>query len=274
MAQPLCFVSYGPSRTETAINRHIVSNHIGKYYRNRSRPSVPRPVVAKPIAIVSKSPSKASKSLWDQVTEPDKNETCNITTDSQDLSMQLRLNTGIDQQRIDPFQSCALSMTPQMQPAFVYYFSTIMPVVEPTFREREEYQRWLMPLIMSEVALHYALIACMTRDIEQASVTSFGMVTRKPLYIERQQYNLRALRALNECLSDPVRAAQPAVLMAVHFLLWQEVSDLRSDSNGVNKPDIQWGGERTIGGCSKITRPSRRFSRYTTQSNGSHYRVC
>lgn len=40
---------------------------------------------------------------------------------------------------------------------------------------------------------------------------------------ERLQYKVKAIEALNESLADPTAAAEPSTLLAVHFLLWQEI---------------------------------------------------
>lgn len=105
----------------------------------------------------------------------------------------------------------------------MYYFTTIMPAVEPVQSEREEYNSWLVPLTASEPALMYALIGCMAYDIEQVSVVGFGPNSRRNLTQERVHYRIKAIQALNEALADPKKAASPSTLIAVHFLLWQEV---------------------------------------------------
>ncbi|KAJ9634442.1 hypothetical protein H2204_006267 [Knufia peltigerae] len=133
------------------------------------------------------------------------------------------IRTYLDSLRIDPFQSGKFQMVPQMENIFMYYFTTIMPAVEPVQSEREEYNSWLVPLTASEPALMYALIGCMAYDIEQVSVVGFGPNSRRNLTQERVHYRIKAIQALNEALADPKKAASPSTLIAVHFLLWQEI---------------------------------------------------
>jgi hypothetical protein len=132
------------------------------------------------------------------------------------------IRSYLDSCRLDPFHSSKISMTPQMEDVFIYYFCVIMPAVEPVQAEREEYNQWLVPLTVSEPALFFALVGCMAYDIEQASVTGFGTTSRKNMATERVRYKIRAIQALNKCLADPKTAAKPSTLIAVHFLLWQE----------------------------------------------------
>lgn len=125
--------------------------------------------------------------------------------------------------RMDPFSTSKVDMTPQMDTVFMYYFTTIMPVVEPVQAEREEYHQWLVPMAMTEPALMYAIVGCMAYDIEQASAVGFGPPSRRNMTTQRVSYRIRAIQALNERLSDSDRAIEPSTLMAVHFLLWQEI---------------------------------------------------
>ncbi|KIW21627.1 hypothetical protein PV08_02207 [Exophiala spinifera] len=129
----------------------------------------------------------------------------------------------LDSLRIDPFQSGKVTMVPQMENIFMYYFTTIMPAVEPVQSEREEYNSWLVPLTATEPALMYALVGCMAYDIEQVSVVGFGPNSRRNLTQERVHYRIKAIQALNEALADPKKATSPSTLIAVHFLLWQEI---------------------------------------------------
>lgn len=133
------------------------------------------------------------------------------------------IRTYLDSLRIDPFQSGKVQMIPQMESTFMYYFTTIMPAVEPVQSEREEYNSWLVPLTATEPALMYALVGCMAYDIEQVSVVGFGPNSRRNLTQERVHYRIKAIQALNEALADPKKAESPSTLIAVHFLLWQEV---------------------------------------------------
>jgi hypothetical protein len=151
------------------------------------------------------------------------NQVTALSTNIRYMSMHQSLNMQIEPDRLDPFQTSTVLLTPQMEPLFLYYFSTIMPVVEPALNERDEYQRWLVPLAMSEPALFYALIGCMAHDLEQASSPGSGHPARRSMHVERSQYGLRATRSLNEALKDALQAQKPSTLMAVHFLLWQEV---------------------------------------------------
>jgi len=105
----------------------------------------------------------------------------------------------------------------------MHYFTVLLPVIEPIQAEREEYNKWMVPLAIKEPALLYALIACMAHDIEQASTTGFGPNSRRNMTLERTMYRINAIRALNECLKEPESALKPSTLLAVHFLLWQEV---------------------------------------------------
>ena len=114
-------------------------------------------------------------------------------------------------------------MNPEMQSIFKWYFSVILPVVEPTQSERDDYSRWAVPLFSSEPALLYSLLTCMAHDMEQASVVGFGPPARRNMTTERLHYRVKAIEALNECLADPKLAVKPSTLLAVHFLLWQEV---------------------------------------------------
>ncbi len=129
----------------------------------------------------------------------------------------------LDSLKLNPFRSGKVSMTPEMENIIMYYFTVIMPAVEPVQAEREDYNSWLVPLTASEPALLYALIGCMAYDMEQVSVVGFGPNSRLNLTQERVHYRIKAIQALNEALADPKTAAKPSTLVAVHFLLWQEV---------------------------------------------------
>jgi hypothetical protein len=110
-----------------------------------------------------------------------------------------------------------------MQSIYMYYFSVIMPTVEPVAAERDEYNSWLMPLTQSEPALMYALVGCMAYDIHETSATGFGPVKYRDMLSLRTQYKVKAISALNQCLASHERAMLPSTIIAVHFLLWQEV---------------------------------------------------
>ncbi|KIW59767.1 hypothetical protein PV05_00034 [Exophiala xenobiotica] len=129
----------------------------------------------------------------------------------------------LDSLKLNPFRSGKVSMTPEMENIIMYYFTVIMPAVEPVQAEREDYNSWLVPLTASEPALLYALIGCMAYDMEQVSVVGFGPNSRLNLTQERVHYRIKAIQALNEALADPKTAAKPSTLVAVHFLLWQEI---------------------------------------------------
>jgi len=225
MTQPLAFVNYAPNTNVARANRRIVSTHIGKYHRNRSKPSGPSGNKASNVEDQRKTvPVRPLNKIGQTTDEVEaQSQVTALTMNTQFTLPSQRINMQMDSHRLDPFQTSVVLMTPQMEPVFMYYFNTIMPVVEPALKERDEYQQWLFPLAMSEAALLYALVGCMAHDIEQVSATGSGISTRRPMYVERSQYKLRATRALNDCLSDPSQAVKPSTMMAVHFLLWQEV---------------------------------------------------
>ena len=85
-----------------------------------------------------------------------------------------RPRSYLDTSRIDPFSSSPVTNTPVMAPIYNYYFSMVMPVVEPVHQEREEYNSWLVPLTLANPALLYALLACMAYDLEEISSNGFG----------------------------------------------------------------------------------------------------
>jgi hypothetical protein len=133
------------------------------------------------------------------------------------------VTTYLDSGRVDPFDTGKIPMTLQMQSVFMWYFNVILPVVEPTQVERDDYSRWAVPLFGQEPALLFALLTCMAHDMEQSTVAGFGPPTRRNMTSERLQYKVKAIEALNESLADPEAAVKPSTLLAVHFLLWQEV---------------------------------------------------
>lgn len=98
-----------------------------------------------------------------------------------------------------------------------------MPAVEPIQSEREDYNSWILPLAISEPALMYSMLATMAYDIEQASDTGFGPIAKRSRVSERVQYKIKAVQSLNHQLADEKLAAKPSTLIAVHFLLWQEI---------------------------------------------------
>jgi hypothetical protein len=135
----------------------------------------------------------------------------------------LSVRTYLDTSKADPFQTGLIPMNNQMHTVFMWYFNVILPVVEPMPSEREDYSRWAVPLLSTEPALMYALLACMAHDMEQATVVGFGPPTRRNMTSERLHYRVKAVQELNACLADPEAALKPSTLLAVHFLLWQEV---------------------------------------------------
>ncbi len=131
--------------------------------------------------------------------------------------------TFLDSSRVDQFQTGSVTMTPEMESIFKWYFHVILPVVEPTQVERDDYSRWAIPLFQAEPALLFSLLTCMAHDIEQSSVAGFGPPARRNMTTERLQYRAKAIAELNDCLAEPTLASKPSTLLAVHFLLWQEV---------------------------------------------------
>ncbi|KIW11830.1 hypothetical protein PV08_09103 [Exophiala spinifera] len=220
MQQPLVFVHSEPGLRETKTNRRIVAAHIGKYHRNRSKPSQSRGKAAISSTFNTRAASLGTKN---DATRTEDEDACILSHPRYIPTSSPGMNLSLEPHRLDPFQTTSVCLTPQMEPIFMYYFNTIMPVVEPVLGERNEYQQWLFPFAMSEPALLYAILSCMAHDIEQASGPGFGFPTRRSLYTERSQYKLRATRSLNECLADPIRAVKSSTLMAVHFLLWDEI---------------------------------------------------
>jgi hypothetical protein len=219
---PLVFVNSNSKFSATRSNRHIVATHIGKYHRNRSKPSQSRGNHMDRTTSRTRTPSIRTSTDVAQMVNED-NSTLPHTRYPLPPARH-NMNLLLEPHRLDPFHTTSVFVTPQMEPIFMYYFKTIMPVVEPVLGERNLYQQWLFPFTMAEPALFYAILACMAHDIEQASGPGFGFPTRRTLYAEYSQYKLRATRALNERLADPRKAADSSTLMAVHFLLWEEVS--------------------------------------------------
>jgi hypothetical protein len=134
------------------------------------------------------------------------------------------IRSYLNSRRLDPFSSGMVPMTPQMESIFMHYATVLLPVIEPIQAEREEFHRWLVPLTVNEPALLYSLTACFAYDIELGSVYGFGPTSRKNMTSERVGYRLMAIQALNQCLGDPEQATKPSTLLAVHYLLWHEVS--------------------------------------------------
>lgn len=137
--------------------------------------------------------------------------------------------TYLDSSQVDQFQTGSVTMTPEMESIFKWYFHVILPVVEPTQSERDDYSRWAIPLFQAEPALLFSLLTCMAHDIEQSSVAGFGPSARRNMTTERLQYRAKAIAELNDCLADSTLAAKPSTLLAVHFLLWQEVGHSSPD---------------------------------------------
>lgn len=145
------------------------------------------------------------------------------TAESMTLVATHQPQSYLDTSRMDPFSTSEVTITPSMAPIYNYYFSMIMPVVEPVHQEREEYNSWLVPLTMKEPALMYALLACMAYDLEEVSSNGFGPGRRRDMMSQRVQYKLFAIQALNRALTDSTTAMEASTLIAVHFLLWQEM---------------------------------------------------
>jgi Fungal specific transcription factor domain len=135
----------------------------------------------------------------------------------------ISVRTYLDTSKADPFNTGAVPMNREMHSVFMWYFNVILPVVEPMPSEREDYSRWAVPLLSTEPVLLYSLLACMAHDIEQATVVGFGPPTRRNMTTERLHYRIRAVQELNDALADSKAAMKPSTLLAVHFLLWQEV---------------------------------------------------
>lgn len=146
------------------------------------------------------------------------------TTDDRAISVRTYLDTS----NADPFHTGVVPMSQEMHSVFMWYFNVILPVVEPMPSEREDYSRWAVPLISTEPALLYSLLACMAHDMEQATVVGFGPPTRRSMTAERLHYRIRAVQELNAALADAKAALKPSTLLAVHFLLWQEVMSASS----------------------------------------------
>lgn len=133
------------------------------------------------------------------------------------------VRTYLESRKLDPFSSGKVCMTPQMESIFMHYMTVLLPVIEPTQSERDEFHRWLVPLTVTEPALLYSLSACFAYDMEMGSVYGFGPTSRRNMTQERVLYRVKAIQALNECLSNPEGAQKPSTLLAVHYLLWHEI---------------------------------------------------
>ena len=160
---------------------------------------------------------------WPQVTSL----TTAVSPSGHDRSLSVR--SYLDSSQADPFSTGTVPMTAEMQSVFMWYFNVILPVVEPTQSEREDYSRWAVPLLSTEPALLYSLLTCMAHDIEQATVVGFGPSSRRNMTEQRLQYRVRAIKELNVALANSEAAVKPSTLLAVHFLLWQEVSAFLMD---------------------------------------------
>lgn len=208
------------------INRRAQQNaYIKRKALRTSRPSSMRPRDLRPKKehhddldhVQEKVEDVEPPSEWPERT------TLTTTVDKSQDYLAPSVRAYLNSYRMDPFSTSKVEMTPQMETVFMYYFTTIMPVVEPVQAEREEYHQWLVPLAVTEPALMYAIVGCMAHDIEQASTIGFGPPSRRSMTNQRVAYRIRAIQALNERLSDPHQALEPSTLMAVHFLLWQEI---------------------------------------------------
>lgn len=236
MASPLVFVNHQIHIDGIKANRRVVAIHIGKHHRNRSKPSKLFDNGASSGSTASHQRKHIAPKVSSSVEQHDGQPATSgpyleqPQPSASTISLRpiyhlppINVPPQIDSHRLDPFQTGVVRMTADMEPVFMYYLSTIMPVVEPAPQERAEYQQWLVPLAMSDPALLYALLRCMTLDIEQASMTSLGTSRRKATYPAESQYKAHGTRALNQSLANPVQAARASTMMAVHFWLWQEV---------------------------------------------------
>lgn len=202
------------------INRRAQQNAFLKRKQARKEASaqIPQPIPSRTLGWGGeKTKQTPSEQLW-----PQSSSLTNTFNPSPDYDAP-SVRSYLDSSRLDPFNQGRVKMSPQMESIFMYYFTVIMPAVEPVLAEREGYNQWLVPLSLENPALLYSLIGCMAYDIEQASVTGFGPTSRRNMVTERVQYRIHAIQALNECLADPKTARKPSTLVAVHFLLWQEV---------------------------------------------------
>jgi hypothetical protein len=136
------------------------------------------------------------------------------------------VGTMLESSRLGQIRPGKISLTSEMQNILNWYFQVVLPAVEPTQSEQDDYIKWTLPQLNDEPVLLYSLLTCMAHDIEQASVGGFGPPTRRSMATERLHYRVEAIKALNEALSNPTESAMPATLFAVHFLLWQEVCSL------------------------------------------------
>jgi Fungal specific transcription factor domain len=163
----------------------------------------------------SEPPSKSEE--WPQLTS--------VTTGvgGPNEARALSVRTYLDTSRADPFNTGKVPMSQDMHSVFMWYFNVILPVVEPMPSEREDYSQWAVPLLSTEPALLFSLLACMAHDMELSSVVGFGPPSRRNLTEDRLHYRVKAIQQLNEDLADEKTAVKPATLLAVHFLLWQEV---------------------------------------------------
>lgn len=141
------------------------------------------------------------------------------------LSSQMipNVRSYLDSAKIDPFNNSTTPMTPHMERVLNHYLSVLLPVIEPTMSERDDYTRWMLPLAAREPVLLYSLIFCMSRDLDLAFDDGFGRSRRQALTLESAKYKTNAFTALQECLNSTETALRPSTILAVHFLLWQEV---------------------------------------------------
>ena len=125
--------------------------------------------------------------------------------------------------KMDPFNQSTTPMTPHMETVLNHYLGDLLPVIEPTAAERDDYTQWMLPLAAKEPVLIYSLVFCMSGSMEQALDGGIGPVSIRHMSKERLTYKMRAFEALQNCLENVETATQPSTLFAVHFLLWQEV---------------------------------------------------
>lgn len=133
------------------------------------------------------------------------------------------VRTHLDTAKIDPFNNGTTPMTPHMERVLSHYLTVLLPVIEPTMSERDDYTRWMLPLAAREPVLLYSLMFCMSRDLDLAFDDGFGRSRKQISAVENAKYGNNALAALQECLKSPETALRPSTIFAVHFLLWQEV---------------------------------------------------
>lgn len=213
--------------------RRAINRHVQRHYTKRRRTESPidssagsrrKQNVTPPVREISLAVDR--QQVPNEAVDEIVRQTSSIATSTAlvKATSRPRPQTYLDTSRMDPFSTSAVSLNETTAPIYNYYFSIIMPTVEPVHQEREEYNSWLFPLTLKEPALLYALLACMAYDLEEVSSNGFGPGRKRDMLDQRVQYKVWAIQALNRCLADPTVAMEASTLIAVHFLLWQEVS--------------------------------------------------